>query len=278
MSMPEFPKPNPDLTQEQALTMILSSIALEELALSHIINAEGEKIQYVLSQTNRGGCPADLRDILAVNQSVSGLLEIVLQNQMLLKNKMERVLEHLPRPPAPPCPPVPPWPPYPPVPPCPPEPPCPPVPPRPPIPPCPPEPPCGPADCGEAEPPICFGLVPGFYTCATKLRWQEISARGRFFLMPGDCSKIQLPRTGTFLVEFYLELGKLPSSGEAELLIFCEDKEPLVKKMCFDSCKILRKRTVVQLPCSCSPCYASILVCTGSGLQLQQGTVMFTRL
>lgn len=33
MSMPEFPKPDPGLTQEQALTMILSSIALEEAAL-----------------------------------------------------------------------------------------------------------------------------------------------------------------------------------------------------------------------------------------------------
>ncbi len=42
MSMPELPQA-PDFTQEQALNMILSSIALEEVALSHIINAEGEK-------------------------------------------------------------------------------------------------------------------------------------------------------------------------------------------------------------------------------------------
>lgn len=44
MSMPEFPKPDPDFTPEKALTMILSSVALEEVALSHIINAEAEKI------------------------------------------------------------------------------------------------------------------------------------------------------------------------------------------------------------------------------------------
>lgn len=60
MSMPELPKPNPDMTQEQALTMILSSIALEEVALSHIINAEGEKIQYILSRTNCDAYPIDL--------------------------------------------------------------------------------------------------------------------------------------------------------------------------------------------------------------------------
>lgn len=49
MSMPEFPEPNPDFTLEQALIMILSSIALEEAALGHIMNAEGEKIQHILN-------------------------------------------------------------------------------------------------------------------------------------------------------------------------------------------------------------------------------------
>lgn len=69
VSMPEFPKPIPDLTQEQALTMILSSIALEEVALSHIINAEGEKIQYVLTAASTNGCLADLKDIAAVKSN-----------------------------------------------------------------------------------------------------------------------------------------------------------------------------------------------------------------
>lgn len=105
MSMPEFPEPNPDFTQEQALTMILSSIALEELSLSHILNAEGEKIQHIL----KNKCcqsSADAKDILAVNKSAKELLDTVLQNQIILKNKMDKVLEYLPHPPdpAPPCP------------------------------------------------------------------------------------------------------------------------------------------------------------------------------
>lgn len=104
MSMPEFPEPNPDFSQEQALTMILSSIALEELSLSHIINAEGEKIQYILKNTCCQS-PADTKDILAVNKSVKELLDSVLQNQIILKNKMDKVLEYLPQPPAPPAPP-----------------------------------------------------------------------------------------------------------------------------------------------------------------------------
>ncbi|MCI8916965.1 MAG: hypothetical protein HFF26_09940 [Oscillospiraceae bacterium] len=110
MSMPSFPPHGADLTREEALTMIIASIAMEELALSHIINAEGEKLQYILG-TLPGAKPcAAPQDVLAVNKSVASLLDVVAQNQMLLKNKLEKVLEVCPplTPPAPPprpCPP-----------------------------------------------------------------------------------------------------------------------------------------------------------------------------
>ena len=61
MSMPSFPPNGADMTREDALTMIVASIAMEELALSHILNAEGEKLQYILGTlpgTNPcGPCP-----------------------------------------------------------------------------------------------------------------------------------------------------------------------------------------------------------------------------
>jgi len=113
MSMPSFPPNGADMTREEALTMIIASIAMEELALSRILNAEGEKLQYILG-TLPGSRPcAAPKDVLAVNKSVTVLLEAVTQNQMLLKNKLERVLEACP-PPEPPCPPPcescpPPW-------------------------------------------------------------------------------------------------------------------------------------------------------------------------
>ena len=98
MSMPEFPNSNRDTTQEQALTMILSSIASEEEALSRIINAQSDKLQYILNQASCCKDSYNIKDILAVNKSVTNLLEMVMQNQMILKSKMEAVLEHLPPP------------------------------------------------------------------------------------------------------------------------------------------------------------------------------------
>ena len=113
MSMPSFPAHGADMTREEALTMIIASIAMEELALSHIINAEGEKLQYILG-TLPGAKPcACPQDVLAVNKSVASLLDVVAQNQMLLKNKLEKVLEVCPAP-VPPCGPYPPRPPNPP--------------------------------------------------------------------------------------------------------------------------------------------------------------------
>ena len=52
MSMPSIAR-NPDpVTMHQAITDLLESIALEETAMSHILNAEGEKIQRGLAETD----------------------------------------------------------------------------------------------------------------------------------------------------------------------------------------------------------------------------------
>ena len=50
MSMANIPNVTPaiTLTREDSINLLLVSIAMEELALSHILNAEGEKIDYIL--------------------------------------------------------------------------------------------------------------------------------------------------------------------------------------------------------------------------------------
>lgn len=51
MSLPEFE--NEPISREDAVNYILTSIAMEEMALSHILNAEGEKIQYVIGTLHK---------------------------------------------------------------------------------------------------------------------------------------------------------------------------------------------------------------------------------
>lgn len=94
MSMPEFPEEGLNITEEQAFNMLLTSIAMEELALSHIMNAEGEKLQYVLGTLpgTCGTCPTT-DEVIQVNKSITKLLETVAQNQLVLKSKLENILE-----------------------------------------------------------------------------------------------------------------------------------------------------------------------------------------
>ena len=96
MSLPEFPPITPSMTLDNSLNMILASIAMEELGLSHIINAEGEKLQYVLGTLDESpGEKPSVEEILAVNKSVKSLLDSVMQNQVILKSKMECAIDAL---------------------------------------------------------------------------------------------------------------------------------------------------------------------------------------
>lgn len=94
MSMPSFPVVDPPIDREDAVNQILSSIAMEKLGLSHILNAEGEKLQYILGTLpGLSGPPATVSDVLAANESVRDLLETTVQNQLFLRAKMQGALE-----------------------------------------------------------------------------------------------------------------------------------------------------------------------------------------
>ncbi|MDR3313916.1 MAG: hypothetical protein LBS96_05595 [Oscillospiraceae bacterium] len=109
MSMPQLPAPDPCLTKEQALHMILASIAMEETALSHILNAEGEKIQFALADAQRDDCydyGAHCR-ILEINRSAQDVIGKITDMQIVLKEKMKQAIDSLPKSPEPwPSPPV----------------------------------------------------------------------------------------------------------------------------------------------------------------------------
>ncbi len=74
MSMPTFPQNDPPLSREGSLNEIIASIAAEELSLSHILNAEGEKLQYVLGTLPGLDEAASLDEVIRINQSVKDTL------------------------------------------------------------------------------------------------------------------------------------------------------------------------------------------------------------
>lgn len=108
MSLPTIPNITPiiDLDRCDTINLLLSSIALEEIGLSHILNAEGEKLQSFLETE-----PEELNEYLKVNDSIIKMLRTVVKSQILLQFKLEDVIElndkshcdHKPDEPCKPC-------------------------------------------------------------------------------------------------------------------------------------------------------------------------------
>lgn len=70
-----------------AASSLLQSIALEEAAIAHILNAEGEKIQKFVAN-----CNFKKEDLLEVNASVESMVESIIVLENLLKAKLELVV------------------------------------------------------------------------------------------------------------------------------------------------------------------------------------------
>ena len=70
-------------TREQAITDIIESVALEETALSHILNAEGEKIQKMVAMPD-----VTPEMLLAANKSVESMVNAVSRLEMNLHSKL----------------------------------------------------------------------------------------------------------------------------------------------------------------------------------------------
>jgi hypothetical protein len=100
MSQANIPNITPTIsvTTEQTIPLLLASIALEELALAHLINAEAEKLQFVLGTLPTTGTtftPANvsLSDLLDLDENIQRTLRDVIKKEMLLQFKFENVLD-----------------------------------------------------------------------------------------------------------------------------------------------------------------------------------------
>ena len=96
MSMPNIPNMNPqiNISTEEALNMLIASVAMEDMSLSNIVNVQGEKIQYILETLQKGETAGfTLKDINEANRSLDKTLRNVISNQMLLQFKLQDILE-----------------------------------------------------------------------------------------------------------------------------------------------------------------------------------------
>lgn len=71
-------------TREQAISDLIESVALQDAALSHILNAEGEKIQAIVATEN-----VSYDQLMSLNSSVTKLLSSVARLETVFHSKLE---------------------------------------------------------------------------------------------------------------------------------------------------------------------------------------------
>lgn len=72
------------ITREDSIGDIIESIAMEETSISHILNAESEKIQAIIDMPD-----VTPEQLLAVNKSVKNTVDTVIRLEFALKSKLE---------------------------------------------------------------------------------------------------------------------------------------------------------------------------------------------
>ena len=90
MSMPSISLHEDPVSLCQAVADLIASIALEEAALSHILNAQGELLQAALAME----C-VDVCQLLEVNDSAANVVAAAASLEKILKEKLEFVANDL---------------------------------------------------------------------------------------------------------------------------------------------------------------------------------------
>lgn len=96
MSQPTIPMISPETMRDAAYNLLLASIAMEEIGLNNIKNADGDKIEQVASiliGKENAGVAVDR--ILEINKIIGSLVDAIMQNQALLKGRLEKILSAL---------------------------------------------------------------------------------------------------------------------------------------------------------------------------------------
>lgn len=87
--MPEIPEGKYRPCIEETMIDLLESIALEEIAISHVLNAEGEKLQAILGKYQCA--QIDFCEMTLATKGVSRMVEDLIMKEWLLLTKLRYV-------------------------------------------------------------------------------------------------------------------------------------------------------------------------------------------
>lgn len=93
MGMPQIPEEKFRPNLKEVFIDLVESIALEEMSLSHILNAEAEKIQvFIGEKLNFPFCSSSI-DIIKFNQSVNQFVDTIVMKEWILSKKLDKVMQ-----------------------------------------------------------------------------------------------------------------------------------------------------------------------------------------
>ena len=91
MGMPQIPEGTNRPTMEQKLIDLLESVALEEMAMAHIMNAEGEKMQEVVKKFSC--CDITNEQVEQNCKDSQSMMNNLIMKEWLLLNRMNSILQ-----------------------------------------------------------------------------------------------------------------------------------------------------------------------------------------
>ena len=91
MGMPQIPEGTNRPTLDQTIVDLLESIALEEMAMAHIMNAEGEKMQEVVKQF--GSSDICHHQVQSSCKDTQAMMNNLIMKEWLLFNRMNSIIK-----------------------------------------------------------------------------------------------------------------------------------------------------------------------------------------
>lgn len=92
MSMPNIPNITPEINicREDAISILYMSVAMQEIGLSHILNAQGEILQQVVAKNE---CEYCLPELIKINESSNQMIDKIHALEKTLVDKINSIKE-----------------------------------------------------------------------------------------------------------------------------------------------------------------------------------------